>query len=77
MGVVYIIHLDLLIEHLHPGLLVVGDKTTAKTNLLQPLKQPDRPLIRRRPVGNQSIVDVKDQAPEALFIQFLKINHIS
>ena len=52
----YTSHLDPLVEHLHPGLLAVGDKTAAKANLLQSLKQPDRSLVRRRPVGDQGIV---------------------
>ena len=52
MGIVYIICLDILIEHLDPGFLVIGDQAALETDLSKPVKQRYRPVVRRRAMGD-------------------------
>ena len=46
-------------------------QAACKADPLQPLKQTDSLLIRRGPVGNQGIVNVKNQSPVSLPVQLL------
>ena len=52
MGIVYIVRLDILIEHLDPWFLVIGDQAAPETDLSKPVKQRYRPVVRRSPMGD-------------------------
>ena len=60
--------IHLLTETFHPRLLIVGDKAGLKAQSMKPPEQLYGAFIRRRSVGNEGIVDIKKDAPKALFI---------
>ena len=70
------IRTDIPVEHLHARLLVVGQKTGRKSDLLQPGKQFSGPLIRRSPVGHECIVNIEYNASVTFFIQSFKRDDI-
>ena len=52
-------------------LLIIGKDAGGKADGAEPLKELDRPLVRRCPVGNQGIVHIEDDSPVSSLIKFL------
>ena len=69
-------HVDILIEQLDPRQLIIGEQATVKTNLLQMAEQFFCPLVCRRPVRDERIVNVKNNAPIPCTIQGIEVYDI-
>ena len=74
MGIFNKMDLDIFIKGTDSFKLVVREQTTGKAHFLQTLEQPFCSFICRRPVGYQSIVNIKNNPSDSFPVQPFKIN---
>ena len=76
MGIFYKIPLYCFSKGLHTRFLVIGYKTVSKPESPQLFKQFLCPVICRCPVGNNGIIDIKEQPSVSFSVKLLIIDPI-
>ena len=69
-------NLHRVIEHFHTRFLIVRQQHAMISQLLQMCKKRARPLVRRRAVRHQRIINIKNNASISLLIKAVKIDRI-